>query len=85
MPIFEIPPLRGLPPVECCFGHPYDRPAEAVLRDVLGGFVTHEAARAEYGVVVERETVNEDATRDLRARRPKIRRFYRQEYVDALV
>lgn len=67
------------------FGHPYDRPAEAVLRDVLGGFVTHEAARAEYGVVVERETVNEDATRDLRARRPKIRRFYRQEYVDALV
>ena len=27
-------------------GHPYDRPAETVLDDVLGGFVTADAARA---------------------------------------
>lgn len=26
LPIFEIPPLRGFPPVECCFGV---RPSQA--------------------------------------------------------
>jgi N-methylhydantoinase B len=33
-------------------GHPYDREPAMVLEDVLGGFVTPEAAAAEYGVVV---------------------------------
>jgi N-methylhydantoinase B len=67
------------------YGHPYDRPAEEVLADVLGGFVSVEAARAEYGVVIDAETVDAAATEALRADKPQIRRFYRKEYVDALV
>ena len=34
------------------YGHPFDRPAESVLDDVLGGFVTEDAAR-EYGVAID--------------------------------
>lgn len=67
------------------YGHPYDRPASEVLADVLGGFVSPEAARTEYGVVIAAETVDETATAALRADKPQIRRFYRKEYVDALV
>lgn len=67
------------------YGHPYDRPAEAVLDDVLGGFVTLAAAKAEYGVVISDDMLDEAATSALRADRPATRRFYRQEYVDALV
>jgi N-methylhydantoinase B len=67
------------------YGHPYDRPASEVLADVLGGFVSPEAARTEYGVVVAAEAVDEAATAALRADKPQIRRFYRKEYVDALV
>lgn len=67
------------------YGHPYDRPAEEVLRDVLGGFVTQEAARSEYGVVIERGEIDAFATQELRTDRPEVRRFHRQEYVDAFV
>ncbi|WP_439549623.1 hydantoinase B/oxoprolinase family protein [Falsiroseomonas sp.] len=55
------------------WGHPFDREAWRVRQDVLGGFVTAEAARADYGVVLrdtpDRE-VDEDATAALRADRP---------------
>lgn len=67
------------------FGHPYDRPAEDVLDDVLGGFVTHQAAKTEYGVVTNGVMLDEAATAALRADRPVTGRFFRQEYVDALV
>ena len=67
------------------YGHPYDRPAEDVLKDVLGGFVSPDAARAEYGVVLQDDALDETATAALRRDRPETRRFYRQEYVDALV
>ncbi|MET1412018.1 hydantoinase B/oxoprolinase family protein [Roseibium sp. HPY-6] len=67
------------------YGHPYDRPAEEVLRDVLGGFVTREAARSEYGVVIEEGELDHLATQALRTDRPEVRRFHRQEYVDAFV
>lgn len=66
-------------------GHPYDRPALRVLEDVLDGFVTAVAARDLYGVVIDEDEVNTDATQTLRADRPKVGRFFRQEYVDALV
>ena len=66
-------------------GHPYDRPAERVLEDVLDGFVTVDAARALYGVVIEDESVNAAETEKLRADRPETGRFFRKEYVDALV
>lgn len=54
------------------WGHPFDREAWRVRQDVRGGFVSIEAARADYGVVLrdgpDRE-VDEAATAALRARR----------------
>ena len=66
-------------------GHPFDRPAARVLEDVLDGFVSVDAAQELYGVAIKDETVNATATRKLRANRPAVGRFFRQEYVDALV
>lgn len=50
-------------------GDPYQRDPELVLEDVLNGIVTAEAARLEYGVVVDESTrtVDASATDQLRA------------------
>jgi N-methylhydantoinase B len=48
------------------YGSPLDRPASAVLRDVRCGFVSEEAAREEYGVVIRGDAVDEAATEALR-------------------
>jgi N-methylhydantoinase B len=66
------------------YGHPFDRPAEKVLEDVLGGFVSVDAARKHYGVVVSDGALDLAATTTLRTRRPAIRAFHRNEYVDTL-
>ncbi|MEO9615214.1 MAG: hydantoinase B/oxoprolinase family protein [Nitratireductor sp.] len=66
-------------------GHPFDRPAERVLEDVLGGYVGVDAARDNYGVVIADGAIDRQATTALRKKRPATRRFHRQEYVDALV
>ncbi|PIK72757.1 methylhydantoinase, partial [Methylobacterium frigidaeris] len=66
-------------------GHPFDRPAEAVLQDVLGGYVSVGAAARLYGVMIRDGALDETATRIARAARPEIRAFHRHEYVDALV
>jgi hypothetical protein len=52
------------------FGDPLERPAAKILEDVLDDFCTIEHARLAYGVIVDRvaETVDEAATRALRAR-----------------
>lgn len=65
-------------------GHPFDRPAERVLEDVLGGYVGVDAARDNYGVVITNGAIDRQATAALRRQRPATRRFHRQEYVDAL-
>jgi N-methylhydantoinase B len=65
-------------------GHPHDRPPEAVLEDVLGGFVSEEAARRRYGVAIADGAIDAAETARLRAERPKVRAFHRNEYVDAL-
>jgi N-methylhydantoinase B len=51
------------------FGPPIERPVEKVLNDVVQGYVTHEAARKFYGVVIDTETFAVDvvATEALRA------------------
>jgi len=67
------------------YGHPFDRPAEAVLEDVAGGFVSVGAARAHYGVVITDDTIDRGATAALRAQRPSVKGFHRNGYVDALV
>jgi N-methylhydantoinase B len=66
------------------YGHPYDRPVEAVLEDVRGGFVSVEAARRLYGVVIRDERVDVTATDAVRADRPESRAFHRKEYLDVL-
>ncbi|MFD2239318.1 hydantoinase B/oxoprolinase family protein [Aureimonas populi] len=66
------------------FGHPFDRSVEAVLEDVLGGFVSPERAERDYGVVVSRGEVDEAATAARRADRPATKGFHRMEYVDAI-
>ena len=66
------------------YGHPFDRPAEAVLEDMLGGYVSREAAERLYGVVLAGDQLDLRATEKRRADRPSVRRFHRQEYVDAL-
>jgi len=48
------------------YGDPTERDPERVLSDVLNEKVSVEAAREEYGVVVEDGTVDEDATAQLR-------------------
>jgi N-methylhydantoinase B len=50
------------------YGDPADRDPQAVLADVIDEKVSHERAREAYGVVVENEAVDEDATRERRAR-----------------
>ncbi|MBV9432350.1 MAG: hydantoinase B/oxoprolinase family protein [Hyphomicrobiales bacterium] len=65
-------------------GHPFDRPPEEVLEDVLGGFVSRKAAVKFYGVAIDDEEVDDDATAALRRKRSQARAFHRNEYVDAL-
>ena len=65
-------------------GHPFDRPAQAVLDDVLDGFVSAAAARADYGVALDGDTVDEPATAALRRQRPATKQFHRREYADVL-
>jgi N-methylhydantoinase B len=65
-------------------GHPFDRPAERVLRDVMDGFVSVEAARRDYGVAINGDAVDVAATEALRAARPAAKSFHRHGYVDAI-
>jgi N-methylhydantoinase B len=54
------------------YGDPYQRDPEAVRRDVETGFVTHQAAAADYGVVVSKQgAVDKGATDRRRAARVK--------------
>jgi len=64
------------------WGHPFDRPLARVRRDVLGGVVSVEAARADYGVVIDAGgVIDEAATTALRGRsRGTVRMFHRNDY-----
>ena len=48
------------------YGDPFERPKEAVLRDVRAGFVNVDEARTDYGVVIENGNINFRATETLR-------------------
>jgi N-methylhydantoinase B len=70
------------------WGNPLDRPVERVRRDVLGGFVSAESARADYGVVIDGETgaVDVAASERLRAEmRGPVRMFHRGDYFGPLI
>jgi hypothetical protein len=53
--------LRIVTPGGGGWGSPFDRPAEAVLEDVLDGFVSAESALADYGVVLTADGAGVDA------------------------
>ena len=57
------------------WGHPHDRPMEAVLADISDGFVSEAAAERDYGVVPGMPG---------RAPRPSAAAFHRGGYVDVL-
>jgi N-methylhydantoinase B len=64
------------------WGHPFDREADAVLRDVRGGFVSRESAETNYGVVLTSDgrSVDTAATEKRRAKRPATKLFHRHGY-----
>jgi N-methylhydantoinase B len=66
------------------YGHPFDRPPQSVLDDVLGGFVTADAAQELYGVAIDSDELDPETTRRLRTRRPEVKAFHRHLYVDSL-
>jgi N-methylhydantoinase B len=66
------------------WGHPFDRPAEQVLSDVLCGFVSEAAAAEHYGVAIADGALDPAGTEALRARRPAVRLFHRHAYTDAV-
>ena len=68
------------------YGHPFDREPERVQSDVLGGFVSLEAAREEYGVALEDggRIIDRAGTDRLRADRFPTKLFHRGEYRDAM-
>ena len=51
------------------YGDPLERDPAAVLSDLLDGYVSAEQAQADYGVVIAGNTVDSDATAQLRGRR----------------
>lgn len=55
------------------FGNPLEREPEAVHRDVLSGYVSLEAARALYGVVIAGEAVDQEETAAARAALQRLR------------
>jgi N-methylhydantoinase B len=68
------------------FGHPFDREVERVQTDVLGGFISVDAARDEYGVVLGDggRTIEVAKTERLRRDRFPTKLFHRGEYRDAM-
>lgn len=68
------------------WGHPYDREPERVLADVLGGFVSREAAQRDYAVVLtpNGRGIDAQATQQQRAQRPPTQLFHRHGYFETL-
>ncbi len=67
------------------WGHPFDRPADMVLADVLNGYVSPEAARRDYGIALSGDGRSVNETERLRAdRSPADGLFHRHTYRDVL-
>jgi N-methylhydantoinase B len=65
-------------------GHPFDRPPELVLADVLGGMVSEGIAERDYGVVVQDGVLDLLATAERRTQRPVGAAFHRGSYAHVL-
>jgi hypothetical protein len=69
------------------WGDPLERPIAEVRRNVLGGFLSPESAREDYGLVIDgRDVTYDPATARLReAKRCPIKMFHRNGSFDPLV
>jgi N-methylhydantoinase B len=69
------------------WGHPFDRPLDRVRRDVLAGVVSVDAARTDYGAVLDAAGMLDlPASEALRgAQRGPVRMFHRNGYFGPLV
>ena len=69
------------------WGHPFDRPLDRVRRDVLAGVVSVDAARTDYGAVLDAAgMLDVPASEALRgAPRGPVRMFHRNGYFGPLV
>lgn len=68
------------------WGHPFDRDAERVHLDVLGGFVSRENAERDYGVVLTGDRLDLDieaTNRRRKERRQPVKMFHRGEYTES--
>lgn len=61
--------IRVIGPGAGGYGDPYSREPALVLRDVRCGFVSPGKAKSDYGVVIRDDTIDEDATAELRGSR----------------
>src|SRR5262249_46655097 len=79
--------LRGMTSGGGGWGHPLYRPAARVREDVLDGFVSCASALADYGVVLDQQSleVDEAETSKLRKdRRSETAMFHRGKYLSPL-
>ncbi|ASY72069.1 hydantoin utilization protein B [Sinorhizobium fredii USDA 205] len=60
--------IRVIGPGAGGYGEPFERPANAVLRDVRRGAVSLDSARRDYGVAIVADEVDADATAALRTK-----------------
>jgi N-methylhydantoinase B len=67
------------------YGDPFERPADAVLEDVAGGFVSAESAARDYGVAIVEGGIDWVATSRLRSRRLPVSAAERYEAADVVV
>ena len=56
------------------YGNPYERPVDAIIKDVTAGLLSTEKALQEYGVIIDPQTliVDLEATKKRRQNRPKL-------------
>ena len=56
------------------YGNPYERPVDAIMKDVTAGLLSTEKALQEYGVIIDPQTliVDLEATKKRRQNRPKL-------------
>jgi N-methylhydantoinase B len=66
----RLPPLRVriASPAGGGLGHPWQRPPEKVLRDVMDGLVSREQAESVYGVVISQDPLQVDMERTRKIR-----------------
>ena len=68
VPVARGDRIRAIGGIGGGYGNPYERSPDAVLEDVLDGYLTRKAARRDFGVAITpKGRINRKATEKLRA------------------